>query len=328
LQAEVSVYHERLSTTEARLRSEAGTADPAAISACLESLLAATAEYVRQQGPSQASLSAALSDDAVVQAECEAAIAALSHEQTQIQQARERLDSLDPRADVSAGHSALTGVAGKLFDANHRTRDALYGLQAGVQLSARGPEGLDDRLRLDALTGLLSRVGLEAALAEWWRKDPHRRRPLCLAMIDIDHFAAVNERWGQTGGNAVLQAIGEVLQNEQGGERVAARMLGQRFVVLMPDSDARSAVNWIERLRQAMETTRFVRRDEDLSLTVSCSVAQGIASDNPQSLMARAAAAVQQAKRYGRNRTFLSDGQFPTPVIPPNFPVETREIRI
>jgi diguanylate cyclase (GGDEF)-like protein len=178
------------------------------------------------------------------------------------------------------------------------------------------------------LTELPNRAGLEACLADWWRKDPHRVRQLDAAMIDLDEFGRVNDRHGQDVGDRVLRATARILTSESRNHLIAARYSGQRFVLLFPDVDLRYAMNLVERIRQTIELTHLKYRGQDIRVTVSCAVTEVGREDTPETLYARAEDALHEAKRYGRNRTFLHEGKYPDPVVPPNFSLEERSVML
>ena len=97
---------------------------------------------------------------------------------------------------------------------------------------------------------------------------------------------------------------------------------------MFPDSDLRATTNAVERLRQIVELACFVYKNSEIRITVSCGVTEAVGEDTPDSVMARAEATLMEAKRYGRNRTFIHEGKYPTPVVPPKFPIEQRRMTL
>ena len=97
--------------------------------------------------------------------------------------------------------------------------------------------------------------------------------------------------------------------------------------MLFPDMPAREATGVVG-IRQQVEATQFRRDASSISVTVSCEVAESASHDTQAVLFERVEATLQEAKGYGRNRTFLHDGKFPAPVVPPVLPVETRTLAV
>jgi diguanylate cyclase (GGDEF)-like protein len=122
--------------------------------------------------------------------------------------------------------------------------------------------------------------------------------------------------------------IARLLTAETRNHLLIARFSGQRFLLLFPEVDFRFAVNVIERVRQAIEMARLEYRNEEIRITVSCAVTEITKEDTADTLYARAKATLQESKRYGRNRSFVHEGRFPTPVVPPNFALEAKCITI
>jgi diguanylate cyclase (GGDEF)-like protein len=100
------------------------------------------------------------------------------------------------------------------------------------------------------------------------------------------------------------------------------------FVVLLPNADARTAIDLIERARQTIERTRLEYRQTEIRLTASCAITEFRPDDSPATFLMRLDATLMEAKRYGRNRSFVQEGEYPTPVIPPTLSVAERTIAL
>ena len=105
-----------------------------------------------------------------------------------------------------------------------------------------------------------------------------------------------------------------------------ARFAGQQFLVVFCDVSLDDVIATIERTRQTIERAHFDHQDSDIRLTLSCAISTAIAHDQPTAVVQRVQAALQEAKRYGLNHTFVHEGRFPSPVEPPELSVD--EIRI
>ena len=168
----------------------------------------------------------------------------------------------------------------------------------------------------------------QSLLKEWWQEDPDHARQIAVALLDVDEFAQINEQYGAAGGDRVLQAIAELIEVQQQGECIFTKFAGQQVFMLFPDADVRYATGVAERIRQTIEATRFECDGQAISLTASCAVVAGTANDTPASLSRRVGEAMRESKRYGRNRTFINEGQYATPVLPPKLAVKEKPLAV
>jgi len=171
----------------------------------------------------------------------------------------------------------------------------------------------------DALTGLYNtryfwqRLGDERAFAA--RHD----RPLALLIGDIDWFKKVNDAWGHGAGDRVLAGVAQALMRLRRRGDTVARVGGEEFGVILPDTDLTEAVRVAERLREAVAAVRFDAgfRGAPYGVTMSfgaAAVAPGEVG-TPEALYERADAAMYAAKRAGRDRvsTETPGGGMPLP---------------
>ena len=168
----------------------------------------------------------------------------------------------------------------------------------------------------DRLTGLSNRYAYEMRLDEMWASAMKHGYPLSAVMIDVDHFKNLNDSFGHTYGDRVLQRVASLLmQALRAEDDFAARVGGEEFIVLLPDSDERTAIRVAERIRVLVQVAGSPAVPGDLSIagnerwsTVSCGTATVMPSSNatPQMLIEAADAAMYRAKQTGRNRVCSS----------------------
>ena len=128
-------------------------------------------------------------------------------------------------------------------------------------------------------------------------------QPLSLVMVDIDHFKAINDSHGHGVGDEVLKSISEVMRASVRGVDVCARIGGEEFLIICPDTVGVGAMGCAERIRSSVEAHRFEHGDFAGNVTVSIGVASihhGIKSVDQ--LLKLADDAVYDAKDAGRNR--------------------------
>ncbi|MGV8976577.1 MAG: diguanylate cyclase [Cellulomonas sp.] len=158
---------------------------------------------------------------------------------------------------------------------------------------------LEHEVTHDALTGLANRRALDTALAEWVDSRPHG---FACALIDIDHFKRVNDRWSHQVGDQVLARIGTILTSTLRAGDLVARYGGEEFVLLLDRVDALSAAEVCERLRDAVRTHSWHDLLPDDGITISIGVAQHHPEEGALDLLGRADSALYRAKAAGRDR--------------------------
>ena len=161
---------------------------------------------------------------------------------------------------------------------------------------------LSDAARTDALTGLFNRRGFEEVFALELERARRSGRPLSVAVGDIDDFKLVNDRFGHHTGDEALLAVGKDLEKWKRRTDVAARIGGEEFAVLLPDTDERGAFLVAERLRRATHRS-FESR---LPLSMSFGIATWPQHGHDSELLLRSADdALFAAKEMGKDRTVL-----------------------
>ena len=169
--------------------------------------------------------------------------------------------------------------------------------------------------RTDAKTGLLSAVAWQNEATVQIARARRTRSALAVAMIDLDHFKAVNDTYGHLVGDAVLKSTAAAITANLRTYDLAGRFGGEEFAVLLPSSNAAEALEIAERLRATLGDVTVPGRvdgGELQRITVSIGVA-ALDDDSTDltGLLAAADAALYQAKRSGRNAVCLAGPQPP-----------------
>jgi diguanylate cyclase (GGDEF)-like protein len=130
------------------------------------------------------------------------------------------------------------------------------------------------RASIDALSGLFNRRHfLELAEGEWNRFDRYER-PLSLMMLDIDLFKSVNDRYGHDVGDQAIAHLAAICRNSKRVPDIVARVGGEEFAMLLPETPLQSAALVAERLRREIAETPLVVAGAPIRLTVSIGVAE------------------------------------------------------
>lgn len=159
----------------------------------------------------------------------------------------------------------------------------------------------------DSLTELANRRSFfEHATAEVQRAQRYGHL-LSLQMLDIDHFKSINDHFGHAAGDEVLRKLADVLRANLRHNDLAARIGGEEFVVLLPETRLEAAAQHAERLRMAIAALRFPFDQAMHSITVSIGVAAlDIGELSPDPMLMRADNGLYRAKDDGRNRVQVS----------------------
>ena len=172
----------------------------------------------------------------------------------------------------------------------------------------RREEQLEAKAYTDALTGVANRRYFDEVAPREADRANRLHDPMSLVAVDVDHFKRVNDAHGHAAGDAVLAAVARAIRDVSREVDVVARLGGEEFAVLLPSTDAAGARAAAERLRLAVEQLVVRAEGVVLRVTVSAGVAE-LATDAfeaAERLLARADAALYEAKRRGRNRVVVA----------------------
>ena len=159
---------------------------------------------------------------------------------------------------------------------------------------------LDRQARTDVLTGLLNRRGFETQMAFALALARRGGRPLSLITVDVDYFKRVNDTFGHEAGDEVLRRLARTLELRLRNSDVVARLGGEEFVALLPDTDLTGA-------RAIAESLVVAMAEQKDPVVGHITVSAGVASlrgpeDTSASILRRADVALYEAKGQGRNR--------------------------
>ncbi len=157
----------------------------------------------------------------------------------------------------------------------------------------------------DSLTGLYNRRYLDSHLAVQFERHKDEGRSLAVAMIDIDHFKAINDTHGHAAGDEVLNEVANVLKSNIRASDLVARHGGEEFVVVMPNTDMSAAEVVSGRIRH--EITNMAAALPPITVSIGLAATRDN-DDTPQRLLKRADDALYEAKRSGRNRVIAAVG--------------------
>ena len=162
----------------------------------------------------------------------------------------------------------------------------------------------EQHANVDTLTGCFNRRWLEHVFERESTRCAFNEAPISLLMLDVDHFKAYNDQHGHLAGDYALCLVANTLSSQLRAKDSLIRFGGEEFVILLPEIAAAEALNIGERLRISLERISSFYSPVGVlpGMTISIGLAQMQHQDSLQGLIARADAALYQAKQLGRNR--------------------------
>lgn len=180
------------------------------------------------------------------------------------------------------------------------------GVMAGLAAQVREfVSRLEDDARTDPLTGLDNRRALREQFERELARTKRTRRPMSLIVLDLDHFKAFNDAFGHLAGDDALKRVARIIDDVTRSIEITARIGGEEFAVVAPDTDEAGAIALAERVRIAIASEFSGARP---LLTMSGGIAvHRPAMRTPRDLFAAADRALYDAKAGGRNRVEVDE---------------------
>ena len=200
-------------------------------------------------------------------------------------------------------HPLIAGI-GREGGADAGLVDQVATLNRRYQESLAQLASLTGKLRelatTDSLTGLFNRRAfMDRADAEWARHLRYKHPVGCM-MLDVDHFKEVNDTHGHAAGDAVLQHVGALIRASLRTTDLSARVGGDEFMALMPDTTMEGAFSTAERLLMRLLGRPLTGVERDVRVTASIGVATSEGCQSLDELFSRTDKALYQAKSAGR----------------------------
>ena len=222
----------------------------------------------------------------------------LTHWQGRIDQDR-TVEGLLQAVSVLSAETARAGERNRVLERQLSTSAARIGKLkdnlAGVKREAT----------TDPLTGLCNRRAFDARLRRMMGQSKAEGGSLSVVLLDVDHFKAVNDKYGHPAGDLVLRLVGRLLIDSVKGRDTAARYGGEEFALVLAGADLRAAAIVAGQVRGALDGKRLVNKvsgNDAGSVTISAGAAEFRPGDTAATLLGRADTALYRAKHSGRNR--------------------------
>ncbi|HJW26580.1 MAG TPA: diguanylate cyclase [Rhodocyclaceae bacterium] len=201
-----------------------------------------------------------------------------------------------------------TRAEGAVRESEARALEANARLRIQLEEIAKLQAALKEQAIRDGLTGLYNRRYLDETLERELARAQRDHLPLCMVLLDIDHFKQLNDTYGHQSGDDALRAVAEALHHHVRAEDIACRYGGEEFLILMPHINLPVAAERAEGWRRVIEALRLDSDGREIRLTASLGVAaypqHGHSADE---LTACADLALYAAKHRGRNQVVVFD---------------------
>lgn len=160
----------------------------------------------------------------------------------------------------------------------------------------------EQRASRDPLTGALSRRAMLPLIEKALKRRMRSGLSTSVAMIDLDWFKSINDRFGHLAGDHVLRRVVERIREFSRDSDVIGRYGGEEFVLLLQGAEQSVAESLVERIRYAVSSTDWSVIAPGLKVSVSCGITSMLPTDTLDAVLARADQALYDAKRGGRDQ--------------------------
>jgi diguanylate cyclase len=211
----------------------------------------------------------------------------------------------------AAGPEKVRAIVRLLIEANDQMRRETSELAKNLEKSRSQVVILRSRLEeakaigmRDSLTSLANRRSFDSHLAKEIKEAQSHGTQMCLVMGDLDHFKKINDNYGHPFGDQVLKYFADLLVKHTKGGDVAARLGGEEFAVILPQTTLESATRLTDQIRSRLEAQEWLNAQNGQlfnKITASFGIVRLGERDDSDTLVKRADTMLYQAKRAGRN---------------------------
>lgn len=228
------------------------------------------------------------------------------------QEAVSTLNKIEKALSRLGEHKPIQNIITFLLNAVGKSQTQHKSLSTELQKASQEVTQLQDKLEksreealIDTLTGLLNRRGCDKKLQELSLENIHSS-----LVIDIDHFKKVNDSFGHSVGDKVIQLVAKIIKDHVSDDDIPVRYGGEEFVIVLSNKSQQIAHETAEKIRTAISTLKLVQRQNNTplpSITVSIGVAELEKNMTWLTLFNNADQALYQAKNSGRNCCVLAN---------------------
>lgn len=213
---------------------------------------------------------------------------------------------------------SLKNLVGEIMQDTQSMRSSVESLQGGLYESKDEVEKLQHELQnarhealSDPMTGVFNRRGFDAQMKKLLATPDLQNKRVCFMMLDIDFFKKVNDTYGHLFGDKVIRGVAAALTARVKGQDSVARMGGEEFAVILPDTPVQGAYVLAEQIRQSIASSKIRRSEKQAvveGITISIGIADCVIGDDWVDALSFADEALYASKKQGRNRTTIYTG--------------------
>ena len=200
---------------------------------------------------------------------------------------------------IEDGRYNIVNVVLSAFKATYKGEKTIVISLFDITAQKQAEQILENIALKDELTGLYNRHFLNSIISEEIKVASTYKIPLSIALIDLDHFKRVNDIYGHPVGDEVLQLTAKTIKNNIEISHFAIRFGGEKFLIVMPNTNVRQAKDIVESFRKELENSRHPVSGK---ITASAGLVQFNGESDFKDLYLRADKALYQAKAGGRNK--------------------------
>lgn len=227
----------------------------------------------------------------------------------QLEQSASFLTVQDDAEALQKVIARLQGETTSMASSMHGLSKSLEKSQSEIDELRRHLDNARAEALVDPLTGVMNRRGFDARMRELLESARLEHAPLSLAVLDIDFFKKVNDNYGHLFGDQVIRGLAQILKANVKGRDAVARLGGEEFGLLLPETGLDGARVLSEKIRRMMELSKIRRasKNEDIGgITVSIGVATLGDDEDPSVFFDRADKALYASKGNGRNQVTVA----------------------
>lgn len=190
----------------------------------------------------------------------------------------------------------------RVHDELKASQIAVKAAEQRIQTLTAELEQISEVAHEDYLTGALNRRGMDDALQREFSRADRGNLPICVALMDIDHFKKLNDSLGHDAGDVALKHLTEVTREALRPADIMARYGGEEFLIILPETAQDEAIAVMARVQRELTKKFFLHHNQKVLITFSAGVAQRKADEPAEAAIKRADMAMYNAKHAGRNR--------------------------
>jgi len=220
------------------------------------------------------------------------------------------LGSIDLKADsFDVIHTKLLAIANSLESKTKNLSKEMHNSHEEVNELRKRVKVLEEALRkerkkssTDSLTKLPNRRAIDEFISKQESAYKRHGDNYAVVLFDIDHFKSVNDTYGHDAGDIILASFGKLLRRYSRDLDFVGRWGGEEFLVVLPKSDNKGALQFADKLREIVEKSKFMYKNTRIPIKVSGGVADRVSYDSIESMLKFADENLYKAKNSGRNK--------------------------